>query len=171
VGDGADEQVDYPLHVRPSTLAARLVGGKQDPALRPKPQLALELVAAARAAGMPFRAVVADSLYGEHPEFTRTLWQADIPLVLAVKPSQVVWTPPPEPESPWEAADRLRWGKRDDAQHPGAWTAVVRRFHDGHEETWWAVDLQLGGSYGPQRSYRLVVATSDPRTRPKASTW
>jgi hypothetical protein len=48
---------------------------------------------------------------------------------------------------------------------------VVRRFHDGHEETWWAVDLRLGGSYGPDRSYRLVVATSDPRTLPKASTW
>jgi len=167
----ADQRVYYPLHVRPYTPAARLAGGKQHPALRTKPQLALELVAAARAAGIPFRAVVADSLYGEHPEFTRTLWQADIPFVLAVKPSAVVWTLPPEPASPWEAADRLRWGPRHDAQHPGAWTAVVRRFHDGHEETWWAVDLELGGTYGPDRSHRLVVATSDPRTLPKASTW
>lgn len=167
----ADAQVYYPLHVRPYTPAARLAGGKQHPAFRTKPQLALELVAAARAAGIPFRAVVADSLYGEHPEFTRTLWQAEIPLVLAVKPSQIVWTPPPEPGSPWEAADRLRWGKGNDEEHPGAWTAVVRRFHDGHEETWWAVDLELGGSYGPERSYRLVGATSDPRTLPKASTW
>jgi hypothetical protein len=99
------------------------------------------------------------------------MWQADVPFVLAVKPSQIVWTPPPEPESPWEAADRLRWETPQDAQHPGAWTAVVRRFHDGHEETWWAVDLHLGGSYGPERSHRLVVATSDPRTLPQASTW
>jgi hypothetical protein len=146
--------------------------------LRTKPQLARELVAAARAAGIPFRAVVADRLYGEHPEFTRTLWQAEVPLVLAITPlvlaitpSEIVWTPPPEPASPWEAADRLRWGSTNDAQHPGAWTAVVRRFHDEHEETWWAVDLELGGSYGPERSYRLVVATSDPRTRPTARTW
>jgi hypothetical protein len=167
----ADQQVYYPLHGRPYTPAARLAGGKQDPTFRTNPQLALELVHAARAAGIPFRAVVADSLYGEHPEFTRTMWQADIPLVLAVKPSQVVWTAPPEPESPWEAADRLRWGTRQNPQHPGVWTAVVRRFHDGHEETWWAVDLRLGGTYGPDRSYRLVVATSDPRTLPKASTW
>ena len=49
--------------------------------------------------------------------------------------------------------------------------AVVRRFHDGHEETWWAVDRRLGGSSGPDRSYRLVVATRDPRTLPQASTW
>lgn len=167
----ADEQVYYPLHVRPYTPAARLAGGKQHPAFRTKPQLALELVHAARAAGIPFRAVVADSLYGEHPEFTRTLWQADIPFVLAVKPSEVVWTLPPEPESPWEAADRLRWGQRHNAQHPGAWTPVTRRYHDGHEELWWAVDLRLGGTYGPDRTHRLVVATSDPRTLPKASTW
>jgi hypothetical protein len=167
----ADERVYYPLHVRPYTPAARLAGGKQHPAFRTKPQLALELVHAAQAAGIPFRAVVADSLYGEHPEFTRTLWQAAIPLVLAITPTQAVWTPAPEPESPWDAADRLRWGAANDAQRPGAWTAVVRRFPDGHEETWWAVDVRLGGSYGPERSYRLVVASSDPRTLPKASTW
>src|SRR5258706_248929 len=58
----------------------------------------------------------------------------------------------------------------DDAQPPGAWTAVVRRFHDGHEETWWALDLRLG-SYAPEYPTRLVVATSDPRTLPAASTW
>ena len=96
----ADQRVSYLLHVRPSTPAARLAGGKQHPAFRTKPQLALELVHAARAAGIPFRAVVADSRYGEHPEFKRTLWRADVPDVLAVKPSQIVWTPPPEPESP-----------------------------------------------------------------------
>jgi len=137
----ADEQVYYyPLHVRPYTPAARLAGGKHHPAFRTKPQLALELVLAARAAGIPFRAVVADRRYGEHPEFTRTMWQAGIPSVLAVcalKPAQVVWTPPPEPESPWavlwEAADRLRWTAHHDAARPGAWTVVVRRFHDGHE--------------------------------------
>jgi SRSO17 transposase len=167
----ADERIYSPLHVRPSTPAARLAGGKAHPAFRTKPQLALELVEAARAAGIPFRAVVADSLYGEHPEFLRTLSQAEIPLVLAVKPSQLVWTPAPEPASPFEAADRLRWRARQDARHPGAWTAVLRRFHDGHEETWWAVDLELGGSYGVERWYRLVVATSDPRTLPQASTW
>ncbi len=166
----ADERVYHPLQVRPYTPAARLAGGQHHPAFRTKPQLALELVQAARSAGISFRAVVADSLYGEHPEFKRTMWRADVPYVLAVKPSQVVWTSPPEPESPWEAADRLRWGQGHDAQHPGAWTAVVRRFHDGHEETWWAVDLRLG-SYAPEYPTRLVVATSDPRTLPQASTW
>jgi len=98
--------------------------------------------------------------------------------VLAVKPSQIVWTSPPQPESPWEAADRLRWALTNDAQHPGAWTAVMRRFHeghdghdghDGHEEPWWALDLRRG-SYAPESPTRLGVVTSDPRTLPQAST-
>ena len=45
----------------------------------------------------------------------------------------------------------------------------MRRFHDGHEETWWALDLRLGSS-APEYPTRLVVATSDPRTLPSAST-
>src|SRR5262249_4784596 len=36
----------------------------------------------------------------EHPEFTRTLWQAAIPFVLAIKPWEVVWTPSPAPPPP-----------------------------------------------------------------------
>jgi hypothetical protein len=47
---------------------------------------------------------------------------------------------------------------------------VVRRCHDGQAQTWWAVDLDLGGPAGPERTSRLVVATSAPRTLPKAST-
>ena len=91
--------------------------------------------------------------------------------MLAVTPSQVVWTPAPEPESPGEAAPRLRGRARQNARHPGAWTAVVRRLHDGHEQTWWAVDLHRSGRYGPERAHRLVVATSDPRTLPTARSW
>jgi SRSO17 transposase len=156
----ADARGYSPRQVRPSTPSARWAGGQQDAAFRTKPQLALELVAAARAAGIPFRAVVADSLDGEHPEFTRTRWPADIPLVRAIQPAQIGWTVPPAPASPWEAADRRRWGPTNDAQHPGAWTGGVRRFQAGHQETWWAVDLEVGGTYRPERSYRLVVATS-----------
>src|SRR3954452_9046966 len=63
----ADEDVYYPLHVVPYTPARRLPNGKDDPAFRTKPQLAVELIDAAIEAGFAFRAVVADCLYGEHP--------------------------------------------------------------------------------------------------------
>jgi len=43
----ADEDVYYPLHVAPYTPAKRLPKGKDDPAFRTKPQLAVQLIDAA----------------------------------------------------------------------------------------------------------------------------
>jgi DDE superfamily endonuclease len=163
----ADERVYYPLHVAPYTPAERLPQGKKDPAFRTKPQLAVELVAKAVGVGVAFRAVVADCLYGESRAFEGELWQTGLPYVVALKPSKGTWAREGEPHTPEEAARRLRWGGPDD---PGDWTPVVRRFRDGHAETWWAADLSFGG-YGPERSVRLVVATTDPTTLPSLSTW
>jgi len=47
---------------------------------------------------------------------------------------------------------------------------VTRRFRNGHTETWWAGDAQLGG-WGPDRPLRLVVTTTDPARLPGSSTW
>jgi len=66
-----------------------------------------------------------------------------------------------------EAAQALAWGG---PAHPGDWTPVTRTFRDGHSERWWAADAQLGG-WGPTASVRLVVATTDPATLPRLSTW
>jgi SRSO17 transposase len=62
----ADEQVYYPVEVEPYTPAHHFPSGKQDPAFRTKPQIAVQLVQQAVARGIPFRAVVADCFYGEH---------------------------------------------------------------------------------------------------------
>jgi hypothetical protein len=163
----ADERVYYPLHVAPYTPAERLPQGKKDPAFRTKPQLAVELVAKAVGIGVTFRAVVADCLYGESRDFEGELWQTGVPYVVALKPSKGTWAREEEPHTPEDAARRLHWSGPDD---PGDWTPVVRRFRDGHEETWWAADLRFGG-YGPERSVRLVAATTDPTTLPTLSTW
>src|SRR5918911_766485 len=84
----ADERVYYPLHVRPYTPAPRLPKGTQDPAFRTKPQLAVELVDAARAAGVPFRAVVADCSYGDNLGFEEALEEAGLPFVVALTPAK-----------------------------------------------------------------------------------
>jgi len=86
---------------------------------------------------------------------------------VASKPSSGIWAPADAVHTPEEAARELRWGGHDD---PGDWTPVVRRFRDGHRETWWAADLTLAGE-GPDQPTRLVGATTDPRTLPAASTW
>jgi len=47
---------------------------------------------------------------------------------------------------------------------------VSREFRDGHQERWWAAELQLAG-YGPDQRVRLVVVSTDPATLPQGSTW
>jgi SRSO17 transposase len=83
----ADEQRYYPLVFEPFTPAGWFTGGKNDPEYRTKPQLALRLVQHAQAREVPFEAVVADSLYGEHREFKKTLSEQGILFVVMLKPS------------------------------------------------------------------------------------
>jgi hypothetical protein len=163
----ADERVYYPLHVEPYEPAQRLPKGKQDPAFRTKPQIGMGLVDAALAVGIPFRAVVADCVYGESAAFEGALWAAGLPYVVALRPSKGSWAPEEDAHTPQEAAQRLHWNGTEDPQD---WTPVVRRFRDGHTQTWWAAELTLVG-YGPDKPTRLVVATTDPSTLPDPSTW
>lgn len=163
----ADERVYYPLHIEPYKPASRLPGGKKDPAFRTKPQLAVRLVDRALEAGVPFRAVVADSVYGQNAKFEGELWAAGLPYVMSIRPSRGTWAPAEDAHTPRDAAERLRWSSPEE---PGDWTAVERRFRDGHTESWWAADLTLIG-YGPDRSTRLVAATTDPGRLLAASTW
>src|SRR5215216_1602304 len=46
----------------------------------------------------------------------------------------------------------------------------MRCFRDGHEEVWWALEVDAG-PYGPQREWRSVVATTDPKQLPDKATW
>jgi DDE superfamily endonuclease len=163
----ADERVSYPLHGEPYDPAERLPKGKEDPAFRTKPQIGMALVDAALALGLPFRAVVADCVYGESAAFEGALGEAGVPYVVGLRPAKGHWAPEEEPHTPQEAAQALGWNGPDDPQD---WTPVVRRFRDGHTETWWSADLTLAG-YSPEKGTRLVVATTDPATLPEATTW
>src|SRR5512132_166335 len=163
----ADERVYWPVHAVPYTPASRLPAGERDPAFRTKPQLAVELVQAAQQASVPFQAVVADCAYGDNPGFTQALGAAGVPFVLALKPRKGTWAPAEAAHTPTEAARELGWRN---PSSPGRWRRVVRRFRDGHTETWWAADAQLGG-WGPDRPLRLVVASIDPERLPGHSSW
>jgi DDE superfamily endonuclease len=163
----ADPRCYWPLHVVPYTPASRLAKGKSDPEFRTKPQLAVELVGAARQAKIGFRAVVADCFYGDNTGFVEALGAAKVAFVLALKPRKGIWAPDEEPHTPVEAARELGWGGPG---RPGPWRRVTRRFRDGHAETWWAADATLGG-WGPDRHHRLVVATPNPANPPQGSTW
>src|SRR6266536_1454601 len=136
----ASERVYWPVHVAPYTPACRLPKGKRDPGFRTKPQLAVGLIDAARAAGIGFRAVVADCFYGDNEGFTQALGAAKVAYVLAVKPRKGTWAPADAVHTPQEAARQLAWTSPN---QPGDWTPIQRRFRDGHTQTWWAADASL----------------------------
>jgi SRSO17 transposase len=165
----ADERVYYPLHVAPYTPAGRLPAGSHDAGFATKPEIAVDLVQRAVHAGVRFAAVVADCFYGPSETVTLTgaLGRAGLPYVLALKPHMKTWARVEEAHNPIEAAQDLGWRSR---RRPGGWRQVTRRFRDGHTETWWAGDARLA-SWGPDRSVRLVVVSTDPARLPERSTW
>jgi hypothetical protein len=87
--------------------------------------------------------------------------------VVALKPSHTWWAPVAALGAVWEVAAAGGWVS---AVQPGAWQPVIRHFHDGHTERWWALEGEAG-PYGPTRPRRLAIATPDPATLPEAATW
>jgi hypothetical protein len=88
--------------------------------------------------------------------------------VLALKPSHAWWHRVGEIGSPWEAAVAAghAW---EDERHAGDWVKVMRCFRDGHEQQWWALEVDVG-PYGPQSERRAVVTTTDPKELPDKAT-
>ncbi len=163
----ADARVYYPLAVEPFTPKQHFPLGMKDPAYRTKPQIALELVTQAVTDGIPFRAVVADSFYGENDTFRTGLVQQGIGYVLALRPSHAWWAPIGTVNSLEEVARTAAWTA---PEAPGDWQPVDRIFRDGHSERWWALEVGVG-PYGPDKRQRAVIATTDPATLPEPTTW
>jgi DDE superfamily endonuclease len=165
----ADERIYYPVDFEPYTPAHHFEGGKNDPAFRTKLKIASQLVEKALQRSIPFRAVVADSFYGEDEGFKQSLSKLGVGYVMALKPSHAWWHKVGEIGSPYEAA--LAAGQAwEDERHPGDWVKVMRRFKDGQKQQWWALEVDVG-PYGPQRDRRSVVATTDPKELPDKATW
>jgi SRSO17 transposase len=162
----ANEQIYYPIDVAAYTPASWFEEGKGDPQFQTKPEIALELVRKGREWGLPFRAVVADSFYGDHLGFQEGLAELGVGYVLALKPSHGWWHLEGDIGCVVEVAQAHGWQE----QAPGAWVKLIRRFRDGHEEVWWILEAQAG-PYGVAQSQRLVIATTDPKELPEPTTW
>lgn len=163
----AEERIYYPVEVEPYTPAHHFERGKSDPAFRTKPQIALELIERALEMKIPFRAIVGDILYGEHRKLKEGLEDRQIPYVLALKPSHAWWHRVGEVGWVEGVALSSHWGGPED---PGEWVELERRFRDGHTEVWWALEAECA-PYGPEKTSRLVVATTDPATLPHLTSW
>jgi hypothetical protein len=163
----ADERLYYPVHAVPYTPARHFARGKSDPGFRTKLAIGADLAVRARAAGFAFRAVAADSAYGDQDGFRGELAEAGLPFVMALKPRHGTWAYGPDAYTPADAARVLAWDGPDDL---GDWRPVTRTFRDGSTQTWYAADATLGW-WGPDGFTRLVVATADPGTLPDKATW
>ena len=144
----ADERVYYPVHAVPYTPARHFAKGKNDPAFRTKLAIGADLAIRAREAGFAFRAVAADSAYGDQDGFRAELAEAGLPFVMALRPRRGTWARDADAHTPVDAARALAWDGPDD---PGDWQPVTRTFRDGHTETWWAADATLGRVGAGQR--------------------
>ncbi len=163
----ADGSRHVPLGVKPYRPATRLPKGRTDAAFHTKPDLAWELIEEARAAEIPFRLVVADSVYGENAQLEARLFTARIPYIMGLRPSHGTWQvvedkAHPPAFTPAEAAQRLP------AQ---AWERTVRCDSHGKELVRSIAELELGPSYGPTTGVRLIAATLDPTKLKPESTW
>src|SRR5436305_8445494 len=163
----ADERVYYPVDFEPYTPAVYFAQGKNDAQFRTKLKIALQLVARALQEGIPFRAVVADSLYGEDRGFRRGLRELKQPYVLALKPSHAWWHPEEVAGTLQDVAHEAGWGS---AEHPGKWVRITRTFRDGSTQDWWVLEI-VAGPYGSDKTERALVASTDPLTLPDATTW
>jgi SRSO17 transposase len=83
----ADEGVYYPLEIEPYTPESSFAKGKDDPGFRTTLTIALQLVQQALQEHWPFRAVVADSFYGEDRGLRGGLRKLSVPYAMALKPS------------------------------------------------------------------------------------
>jgi hypothetical protein len=163
----ADEKLYYPVDVEPYTPAAWFEGGKANPGFRTKLKIAEELVQQAITSGIPFRAVVADSFYGEDSTFRQRLEHLGVGYVLALKPSFAWWHRVGDIGSPQDAALAAPWLS---PQESGEWVRIERSFRDGHREVWWALEV-VAGPFGPEQPVRSIVVTTDPLTLPDLTTW
>lgn len=162
-----DERVYYPVDVEPYTPAQYFAKGKQDPAFRTKLVIARQLIERAIGDGLPFRAMVADSFYGEDRTLRRELRTLKVPYVLALKPSHAWWHPEDVAGTLQDVAHEVGWVS---AEQPGKWVRITRTFRDGSSQDWWAMEI-VAGPYGPDKTERAIVATTDPQTLPDLSTW
>src|SRR6266487_3555650 len=163
----ADEQVYYPVEIEPYTPESYFAEGKNDPAFRTKLAIALQLFQQAREQAWPFRAVVADSFYGEDRGLRNGLSKLQVPYVMALNPSHAWWHPGGVAGSLQEVAREAGWVS---AEQAGRWVRITRTFRDGSTQDWWAVEI-VAGPNGPDKKERALVATTDPKTLPDLSTW
>ena len=116
--------------------------------------------------GFAFRAVAADSAYGDQDGFCAELAEAGLPFVMALKPHRGTWAYRENAHTPVDAARGLLWGGPERARRLAAGNPGLprRAYRD-------LVGRRRVARLGGRRPRRMVVATADPGSLPDKATW
>lgn len=127
-----------------------------------KPEIALDLIDQARADGIPFSMVGADSLYGDNPAFLDGLVQRHLECVVAVASDFGVRLPDEVAEA---AAQRLpakkKAGRPRSHPHPvhlAAWHRADAVIDGQPEEAWQTITWRMGSAGGMTKQFVAVRA-------------
>jgi hypothetical protein len=137
------------------TSGDRFEEGKEDLAFRTKPQLALTLIESALAAGVTFKAIVADAFQGEHIRLARIFTQRGLPYVLS--------------HSGQKKLGRGSCRAGSFVQGCGRRHVAARLACDNPSISGWPSRTLVG--YCPNKPVRAICATTDRRTMPEKATW
>ncbi len=86
---------------------------------------------------------------------------------MALKPSHAWWHPEDVVGTLQDVAHEAGWVS---TELPGQWVRITRTFRDGSTQDWWVLEI-VAGPYGPAKTERAIVATTDPASLPDLSTW
>jgi SRSO17 transposase len=136
----------FPLLFRVFKPRERL---KPDDVYQTKPQLAVEILEDLLARGVQFSVVLADSLYGESPEFISALHRLNLQYVVAIRSNHAVWLRP---------GQRVRQTR---------FRPFERVFTDGSSQQRFIRET----IYGTRQAVRYYQITTDPATLPPETTW
>ncbi len=150
-------------------------GVPEEIAFRTKPEIALDLLRAAAAAGLPPAPVVTDAGYGKDTGFRTGVSALGLPYVAAVLSSTTVWPPGtgPLPPKPWSGRGRRATRLRRDAQHQ---PVPVKAVALALPETAWTEIAWREGTNGELASRfartRVRAAHADTRlSAPREEEW
>jgi SRSO17 transposase len=150
----------------------RAVGVPDEIQFKTKWQIALDQIGAALSWGLPKRPVLADSGYGEVPEFRDGLVDRGLHYVVGIPGNHLVWPPGAEPHSPKPQRRKpgrppTRW--RDGGAHPVQIATLVEGIpHRRYKKVTWREGAR-GKMTSRFLAYRVRPAEGHTKGRPPAA--
>lgn len=150
----------------------RKVGVPDEVVFKTKPELAMQQIEAALAAGYPRGVVLADAAYGDETAWRERLASHGLTYAVGVRPATTVWwgehQPLPEPAPAGRRGRPRRRLRRDDTHQPIAVADVARALPG---QAWRRVTWREGTAGALSSRFARVRVRAAHRDRPRDEQW